>query len=141
MNVAQRRHASLLNRVGVVLVAALCAFVGSCAPGGEGSDNSSVIVRFDPPVPEVGTARLEVRLVDAAGEPLAGGELSLEANMTHAGMQPTFATLTESFDQAGVYTGDVEFTMGGDWFLLLNAAFPDGRELERTLDVPGVRAP
>jgi len=130
------RIARVTSRLGL----ALGLLVAGCAPGNEASDGSA-IVRFDPPVPQVGTAELEVRLVDAAGEPLAGGKVELEANMTHAGMTPTFATLTESSDRPGVYTGDVEFTMSGDWFLLLEAELADGRHIERKLDVPGVRTP
>lgn len=141
MTDALRELGSRVTRAASGLGLALGLLVAGCAPGDDAGNEGSVIFRFDPPVPEVGTAQLEVRLVDAAGDPLPGAQVELEANMTHAGMVPTFATLAESATQPGVYTGDVEFTMGGDWFLLLEAELADGRSLERTLDVPGVRAP
>jgi hypothetical protein len=30
--------------------------------------------------------------------------------------------------------------MAGDWFILVRATLPDGRKLERQVDVPGVQA-
>jgi hypothetical protein len=30
--------------------------------------------------------------------------------------------------------------MGGDWFILVNAKLPDGKSVERRIDVPGVKA-
>jgi hypothetical protein len=29
--------------------------------------------------------------------------------------------------------------MAGDWFILVKATLPDGRKLERQVDVPGVK--
>jgi hypothetical protein len=40
----------------------------------------------------------------------------------------------------GHYEADLEFTMGGDWFILVRADLPDGRSLERSVDVPAVDA-
>jgi hypothetical protein len=56
--------------------------------------------------------------------------------MNHAGMVPEFAQAREM--APGRYQGDLEFTMGGDWFILVRAKLPDGRALERKIDVPGV---
>ena len=38
----------------------------------------------------------------------------------------------------GRYQADLEFTMGGDWFILVRAELLDGRSMERKIDVPGV---
>jgi hypothetical protein len=95
-----------------------------------------VAVRPDPP--RVGPAQLALTLADAAGAPLAGGSVQLEATMAHAGMQPVFATAKEI--APGRYEAALEFTMGGDWFLIVTAAFPDGRKLERQVPLPGVRS-
>ncbi len=65
--------------------------------------------------------------------------VAIEGNMNHAGMKPSFAELTER--GAGVYDGDLEFTMGGDWFILVTATLPDGSQLERKVDVKGVAVP
>ncbi len=128
-----------------MLLFASCAlglvWLSSCAPEVNGSDGLSVVFHLDPDVPRVGPTTLEVRLYDGAGQPVRGGTLVVEGNMSHAGMRPSFADLVESAEQPGLYRGELEFTMGGDWFLLLEARWPDGRLVERQLDVPGVRAP
>ena len=118
-----------------VLVALLCACSGG---GGTGDGGVTISFRLDPQPPVVGKAKLELRVIDVSAEPVTGATLKLEANMSHAGMRPTFAELVE--DGPGRYVGDVEFTMGGDWFLLVDATLADGREIERKLDVPGVRS-
>jgi hypothetical protein len=62
----------------------------------------------------------------------------VEGNMNHAGMRPSFADLHET--EPGRYTGTLRFTMGGDWFLLVQATLPDGNQVEQKIDVPGVRS-
>ncbi len=121
-------------------LAGLLVLATACAPTGDAGDGASVVFRFEPATPVVGSDAIEVRLVDAAGEPLDGAVVAIEANMNHAGMTPTFADLVESPSRPGVYLGEIDFTMGGDWFLLLEASWPDGRRVQRTLDVPGVRS-
>ena len=56
--------------------------------------------------------------------------------MNHAGMVPVFADAVEI--APGRYRADLEFTMSGDWFILVRADLPDGRSMERKIDVPGV---
>lgn len=114
----------------------LCAV--ACAPPGAVADGVSVVTRLEPSPPHVGSADLELRLVDADGSALTGAQVSIEANMNHAGMVPTFADLAEDATSAGVYRGELSFTMGGDWFLLVNASLADGRAISRVVDVPGV---
>ncbi len=124
-----------VGRVAATLVTAL--LFGACSGGGTGAGGLSVTWRLDPTPPAVGPTALEVRLIDPAGAPVTGASLEVEANMNHAGMVPVFATLEET--GPGTYEGTVDFTMGGDWFLLVEAALDDGRTVERTLDVKGVR--
>lgn len=127
------------SRPGALFPALLVALMlAACSGGGTGEGGLSVSYRLDPAPPAVGSAAIELRLVDPEGKPVTGAQVELEANMNHAGMTPTFATLTEA--EGGRYDGQVEFTMGGDWFLLMNATLPDGRTVERTLDVKGVRS-
>jgi hypothetical protein len=56
--------------------------------------------------------------------------------MSHAGMAPVFAQATEA--EPGHYEAPIEFTMGGDWFILVKATLPDGRQLERQMELPAV---
>jgi hypothetical protein len=77
-------------------------------------------------------------MVDGAtGRPLRGAAVRLEGNMSHAGMRPVFGTAREV--APGTYEAPLELTMGGDWFLLIDAKLPEGGTLRRQVDLPGVR--
>ncbi|MCO6455324.1 MAG: FixH family protein [Pirellulaceae bacterium] len=110
----------------------------ACRPATSDVPGAQVDLTWDPAPPAVGQAQLLLRLRDAAGQPLAGGKVRLEGNMNHAGMKPSFGELNEV--EPGSYAGTLEFTMGGDWFVLVTATFPDGTSLERKVDVAGVKA-
>jgi hypothetical protein len=56
--------------------------------------------------------------------------------MSHAGMVPVLALARET--TPGRYQAELELTMVGDWFMLVRADLPDGRSMERKIDVPGV---
>jgi hypothetical protein len=66
------------------------------------------------------------------GVPVSGATLEIEGNMTHAGMEPVFATATEV--APGDYRVPLEWTMGGDWFLTVHGTLPDGTEFEQQID-------
>jgi sensor domain CHASE-containing protein len=53
-------------------------------------------------------------------------------------MRPVFASAREV--SPGTYEAPLELTMGGDWFLLVDARLPDGGTLHRQVDLPGVRS-
>ena len=57
--------------------------------------------------------------------------------MNHAGMVPVFADARET--APGRYEATLNFTMAGDWFILVQARLPDGRTVEQAIDVPGVQ--
>lgn len=122
---------------------ALCAglFLNGCQrpaePGGDAAD-VSVEHEIEPRPPRVGAARVTLRVADASGRPLGGARVRLEANMSHAGMRPVFAEATEP--EPGRYQTELEFTMAGDWVVLVRLALPDGRRIERQFDVKGVQS-
>lgn len=100
--------------------------------------DAKVVLQFSPNPPVVGSNDIEMTLTDAAGKPLQFGMVKVEGNMNHAGMKPVFAELIEN--DPGKYAGTIEFTMGGDWFLLVTSEdSPQGR-LSKKVDVPGVKA-
>ena len=62
--------------------------------------------------------------------------MALEANMSHAGMVPVLTVARET--EPGRYQSSMEFSMAGDWFILVHAILPDGRKLDRQFEIKGV---
>jgi hypothetical protein len=119
------------------LLGVLVGLVG-CARGGQDLPGVGVALDIEPEPPRLGPAVVTVTLTDAGGQAIQGAVVELEGNMNHAGMVPVFAAAVEV--APGRYQADLEFTMGGDWFILVRADLPDGRSMERQIDVPGVDA-
>jgi Cu(I)/Ag(I) efflux system membrane fusion protein len=121
-------------------VLVLCAglFLAGCGRRPGAQDGVSVEHEVTPRPPRVGRARVALRVSDAAGRPLSGARVELEGNMSHAGMRPVFGEATES--GPGRYESALEFTMGGDWVILVRLTLPDGRKIERQFDVKGVQS-
>jgi hypothetical protein len=76
-------------------------------------------------------AQLTVELAED-GVPVEGAVVEIEGNMTHAGMEPVFVIATER--EAGQYVATLDWTMGGEWFLIIRATLPGGESVERTID-------
>jgi hypothetical protein len=94
---------------------------------------------ISPGPPRVGSNTVDLKLTDfASSKPLSGARVRLEGNMTHPGMTPVFADAKEV--EPGRYRATLELTMGGDWVVLIHVVRPDGRRVERQVDVKGVRA-
>lgn len=100
--------------------------------------SAQVDLKLSPSPPVVGEAEVDLKVSDAEGQPLKGADIRLEGNMNHAGMKPSFADLTEK--EPGHYTGTLNFTMGGDWFVLVTAKTAEGKTVKRKIDVPGVKS-
>ncbi len=128
-----------LSAAGCVSVSVALVVFSGCRQGADDTADIAVKLDLDPSPPIVGKADVTLALSDEDNEPLSGAEVRLEGNMNHAGMVPTFADLRE--ESPGRYVGELDFTMGGDWFILVTAQLPDGGRLERKIDVPGVKAP
>lgn len=77
-----------------------------------------------------------MKLVDPLGQAVSGAHVSLEGNMSHAGMAPTFGEATEI--APGSYRGNLEFSMAGDWVISVTARLPDGRRVEQQFELKGV---
>ena len=124
---------------GLLVTVLLLTVMGLVGCGrGQTSDIDAIAIDLSvsPDPPAVGPATLVLTLTDEQGEPISGAELELEGNMSHAGMAPVFAQAEET--EPGRYEAPLEFTMGGDWFVIVKATLPDGRALERQIDLPGV---
>jgi YtkA-like len=108
---------------------------GCCKPVAPRAD-VAIEYGINPRPVRVGTAVLTVKLRDAAGAPVAGARVNLEAEMSHPGMAPAFGAVRE--DAPGQYAGSLDFAMPGDSVVLVHVTLPDGRKLEREVNVPGV---
>jgi hypothetical protein len=67
---------------------------------------------------------------------VAGAQITLEGNMSHAGMVPVFVEAREV--EPGSYRATMDLSMGGDWVVLVHITLPDGRKLERQFEIKGV---
>jgi hypothetical protein len=117
----------------------LAVLILGCQPPSQGSPEIALDWSIRPDPPLVGPATVSLTLADAKTDhPLAGAEIRLEANMSHPGMKPVFGTAREV--APGKYEAAIELTMGGDWFILIDARLRDGRTLQKQVDVAGVRS-
>jgi YtkA-like len=102
--------------------------------------HSGVAIEYgiSPQPVRVGPAVLSVRLRDTAGKLVVGARVGLEGDMSHPGMAPVIGEAREV--APGQYQGSLEFAMPGDWVVLIHVTLPDGRTLERDVNVSGVTA-
>jgi len=121
----------------LIIILPLCA----CKKSGDAMPKATADLSLSPTPPVVGTSDVTLTLRDEQDKPLTGADVRIEGNMNHAGMKPSFADLEERDTTPGEYVGSLEFTMGGDWFILISAKMPDGKVLKRKIDVAGVKAP
>jgi hypothetical protein len=119
------------------LLVCLTPFLSGCRKADEPRPDVVVEHEITPQPPTVGPATVTVTLSDAGGTPRNGAHLRLEATMSHAGMRPLFSDAREV--GPGRYEAPIEFTMAGDWILLITISLPDGGKLQRQVDVKGVR--
>ena len=85
-----------------------------------------------------GAATLTIHVTDAAGQPVEDAAVTVEGNMTHAGMTPVQATAAGG--QGGQYTAPFNWTMAGDWVVTVKVTLPDGRQAQADFPV-GVTEP
>jgi hypothetical protein len=76
-------------------------------------------------------------LTDAGNHPMTGVKITVEADMSHAGMSPVFAQANEV--QPARYESHLSLGMAGDWVILLHGTLPSGEKLERQFEVRDVR--
>jgi hypothetical protein len=92
--------------------------------------------QIEPQPVRVGPATISLNLTGEQ-QPIAGARVQLEANMSHPGMAPVFSAAKEVVP--GQYRGAIEFTMAGDWVILVRIELTSGEIVERQVDVKGVR--
>ena len=111
--------------------------LAGCRKGAEAPPDVFIAHEIAPQPPVVGPATVTLKVADEAGRAVTGAKIKVEGNMSHAGMAPVFAEAGEV--APGRYQAHLEFTMSGDWVLLLDLTLSDGRRLQRQVEVKGVR--
>lgn len=109
----------------------------ACSRSAAKSPTSVTDKKISPNPAHVGSVTVSFHLSDAA-KPVSGAQVSLEGDMTHAGMAPVLADAHEI--APGQYRGNLTLNMPGDWVLLLHITLPDGRKLEDQIDLRGVQS-
>lgn len=99
----------------------------------------TVELQTTPQPPRVGRVSLALHVTGAATRPVSGAQIELEGDMTHAGMEPIFGHAKEL--QPGRYQSQMEFTMPGDWVMLLHIKLASGQQVEKQVELRGVRNP
>ena len=97
----------------------------------------SVQERISPQPVKIGPASLSIALADESSQPISHATIKVEGDMSHPGMSPVFADAKET--EPGKYQAQINFTMGGDWVVLLHIQLPDGGRVERQINVPNVQ--
>jgi hypothetical protein len=122
-------------RVGVACAATLLA--AACSRPIEASDLAPVELDISPEPARVGPATITLELGGAAGKPIIGARVAIEADMSHPGMSPLFAGAKEA--ESGRCRACLAFQMAGVWVILLQVTLPGAKKRERQIDVRGVR--
>lgn len=122
-----RRWAVLLVGLGVLL--AVSAGCGRVQRGTPPPDGFTVTLATEPASPVVGSGTLIITILDEAGQPVNGAQLEVEGNMRHAGMKPVFSR--SEGGSGGRYVVPMQWTMRGDWYVIVKATLPDGRVITR----------
>lgn len=115
----------------LVLIAAGCR--ESAAPTPTPDPSIVMTLEIDPQPAAVGDAVLIVSLTDPTGAPITGATVAATGDMNHAGMVPVNGEATGGDD--GLYRIPFRWTMGGDWFVIVEATLPDGRSTRQTFDL------
>lgn len=123
----------------IVLLLAL-ALAGCASRGGATGTGGTVAVHVTthPAPATMGPARIVVLLSGPADEPIGGATVRVEGTMSHAGMVPVIRDAAET--AAGQYeVDDFEFTMAGDWVLVVSGTTSAGDPISKQVKINGVR--
>lgn len=111
--------------------------ITGCARPAESTPAIKIEHAISPQPARVGPTAVTLKLSDDAGKTITGARIAIEADMSHPGMSPIFAEAKEI--EPGRYEAHLVFQMAGDWLLLLHVTLPNGKKLERQIDVSGIR--
>ena len=126
------------SRIVVFIAATTVALGAGCRRPGAATPVLLIQCQVTPSPARVGPATALIRLTDrTTGRPVPDAGVSVEGDMSHAGMTPVFATAKAIGD--GRYQAPLTFTMAGDWVLLIKTIVPGRPAEESQIPLPGVR--
>ncbi|MCX6027781.1 MAG: FixH family protein [Chloroflexi bacterium] len=128
---APYRAFCLLALATLLVALAGCGRVQKVAPATD--DGLTITMTVEPSPPMIGEGIVVLTVKDASGQPVAGAQVEVEGNMSHAGMMPSFGKAVGS--QGGVYRVPIKWTMGGDWYVDVKLTLPDGKIATRRFPV------
>jgi hypothetical protein len=115
----------------VVLSAGACGRSQSAVT--ETKDDYRITFATNPAAPGQGEGTVVVSIKDKQGQPVDGAQVSIEANMSHAGMTPVSASSASS--TGGQYRLPINWTMGGSWYVDVKMTLQNGEVLRRRFPV------
>jgi hypothetical protein len=121
-----------------ILAPATLLLLVCCHRTADPANGITIVANILPQPIRIGPASVSVKISDVHKRPVTDARIKLEGDMSHPGMAPVFGAATET--EPGYYRGGLEFTMAGDWVVLLHVTLADGRVLERQVQVKGVGA-
>ena len=124
-----------LKRISVIALCACLVLVQSCRTQSESWWDLTLTHEVSPQPPRVGPVTITLKVTKASG-PVTGARITLEGNMSHAGMVPVFAEATEI--APGHYRAIMELSMAGDWVVQVHLSLPDNIKLDRQFEIKGV---
>jgi hypothetical protein len=130
------------NRLFGVLAAAILLFINSplsgCRKLSGVSGDVGLAYETDPKPPRIGVNTFTVILTGRNRERLSGARVSLEGDMSHAGMSPIFGETREV--EPGCYQGTLDLRMPGDWTVLLHITLANGQTIDREMKIQNLQA-
>lgn len=124
-----------MARIAIILVLVIASLT-SCRQSiqtNQPVDGYQVSFEVDPATPIVGESRVVITILDESGNPVDNARVEIRGDMAHAGMVPVLATAEGR--GSGHYDAAFEWTMAGDWVVMVSATLPDGRTIEREFPI------
>ena len=120
----------------LLLLMIVTLFIAGCRANSEPKSpeeaNVTMELSIAPNPPVVGAATLVVTLQDRNGNPINDAKVGIRGDMNHAGMTPVIGEQSEG--ENGEYRIPFEWTMGGDWFVVVTATLRNGTVVEQQFD-------
>jgi len=74
-----------------------------------------------------------------SGTAVTGAQLTIEGNMSHAGMVPVFADASEI--EPGRYQSTLKLSMAGDWLVTAHVNVAGNHKEDYNFEIKGVKPP